>query len=175
MSTPVVEVRIGTPNDVDGMMKLAMDACKENGVTEPNTYELLQDIWPALNMNHGIVGVIGPVGGELEGCVLLRLGHLWYSRQQILEEKAIFIDQRYRSAKGGRARKLCEFSKSLADKLDVPLLIGVLSNERTEGKVRMYKRIFGEPSGAFFLYNAKTGNWQPNAAEETINYEPAEH
>jgi hypothetical protein len=37
------------------------------------------------------------------------------------------------------------------------MLIGVLSNHRTEGKVKLYGRIFGDSAGAFFLYNAKTG------------------
>ena len=67
-------------------------------------------------------------------------------------------DSDYRNAKGGRARRLCEFSKKVSNELGIPLIIGVLSNNRTEAKVRMYQRIFGEPSGAFFLYNARTGH-----------------
>ena len=43
-------------------------------------------------------------------------------------------------------------------------MIGVLSNHRTEAKVRLYERQFGKPSGAFFLYNARTGT-QRAAAE----------
>ena len=39
----------------------------------------------------------------------------------------------------------------------IPLLIGVLSNKRTEGKIRLYERQLGKPSGAFFLYGARTG------------------
>jgi hypothetical protein len=89
---------------------------------------------------------------------------MWYSDHEVLEEKAIFIHPDYRSAKGGRARRLCEFSKNTADSLGIPLIIGVLSNNRTEAKVRLYKRQFGEPSGAFFLYNARTGGWK-DAAE----------
>ena len=69
----------------------------------------------------------------------------------------VFIHPDFRSAKGGRARKLCEFSKQVSDSLGIPLIIGVLSSHRTAGKVRMYQRIFGEPSGAFFLYGTKTG------------------
>lgn len=170
-----VEVRLGTPYDVDGMMKLAISACEENGVLEPNTYDLLQDIWPALNLDKGMAGVIGPIGGELEGAVLLRIGRLWYSENQILEEKAIFIPEHFRKAAGQRARRLCEFSKSISDRLELPLMIGVLSNSRTEGKVRLYRRIFGEPAGAYFLYNAKTGNWKDNPADTAITEEITEH
>jgi GNAT superfamily N-acetyltransferase len=96
--------------------------------------------------------------------VLLRIGSMWYSDHEVLEEKAIFIHPDYRNAKGGRARRLCEFSKQVADALGVPLIIGVLSNHRTKAKVRLYERQFGEPSGAFFLYNARTGAFR-DAAE----------
>jgi hypothetical protein len=83
---------------------------------------------------------------------------MWYSDHSVLEERAIFVDPDCRSAKGGRARRLCEFSKQTADALELPLIIGVLSNHRTEAKVRLYERQFGKPSGAFFLYNARTGH-----------------
>jgi GNAT superfamily N-acetyltransferase len=150
-------VRIGTPADVHPMMDLAMQACDENGFVDPNPKKLLAEIWPALNLENGIVGIIQDEGSGLEGAILLRVGTMWYSDAQVLEEKAIFIHPDYRSAKGGRARRLCEFSKRAADGLGIPLIIGVLSNHRTEAKVRLYERQFGKPSGAFFLYNARTG------------------
>lgn len=170
-------VRIGLPDDVDGVMKLALAACEENGVVEPDTNELLQDIWPALNVHLGVMGVIGPVGGELEGAVLLRIGKPWYSNLKVLEEKAIFVQEKYRKGSVRRAQLLIEFSKGMSDKLDLPLLIGVLSNQRTRAKVRMYERIFGEPSGAFFLYNAKTGNWKDNPVDASMEseYSVTEH
>ena len=83
---------------------------------------------------------------------------MWYSDTPVVEEKAIFIHPDYRSAKGGRATRLCEFSKKVSDTLGIPLIIGVLSNNRTQAKVRMYERQFGKPSGAFFLYGARTGD-----------------
>lgn len=157
-------VRIGKPEDVHDIMDLALTACDENGFVEPNPSKLLNEIWPALNLQFGLVGVIGPDDGKPEGAILLRIGTMWYSDQQVLEEKAIFIHPGYRSAKGGRARRLCEFSKQVADSLGIPLIIGVLSNDRTEAKVRLYERQFGKPSGAYFLYNARTGGWK-DAAE----------
>jgi hypothetical protein len=44
-----------------------------------------------------------------------------------------------------------------AEKLSVPLAIGVLSNSRTEAKIRLYERVFDSPAGVYFLYGAKTG------------------
>jgi len=156
-------VRIGTPEDVHPMMELALQACEENGFVDPNPQKLLAEIWPALNLDHGLVGIIQDGGGELEGAILLRVGPMWYSDANVLEERAIFIHPNYRSAKGGRARRLCEFSKKTADTLGIPLMIGVLSNHRTEAKVRLYERQFGKPSGAFFLYNARTGAFKAAA------------
>lgn len=156
-------VRIGEPEDVDDVMSLALSACEENGFVEPNPQRLLAEIWHGLTVNQGVVGIIGE-RGKPEGAVLLRIGNMWYSDQQVIEEKAIFIHPDYRSAKGGRARRLVQFSKQVADELGVPLIIGVLSNHRTEAKVRLYERQFGKPSGAFFLYNSKTGDFR-RAAE----------
>lgn len=152
-----LDVYVGNKDDLDGIMNLAMLGSKENGFVEANPQRLLMEIWPALNMDHGIIGIIGKDRANPEGCVLLRIGKMWYSDQEVLEEKAIFIHPDFRSAKGGRARRLCEFSKKVANSLNLPLIIGVLSNHRTAGKIRLYKRQFGEPSGAFFLYGAKTG------------------
>jgi hypothetical protein len=159
-----IGVRIGGPEDVHPMMELALQACEENGFVDPNPQKLLAEIWPALNLDHGLVGIIQDGGGQLEGAILLRVGPMWYSDANVLEERAIFIHPEFRNAKGGRARRLCEFSKKAADTLEVPLMIGVLSNHRTEAKVRLYERQFGKPSGAFFLYNARTGT-QRVAAE----------
>lgn len=151
-----IKIRIGTPADIDAVMELAMMATDENGFVDPNPAKLLKDIWPALNNDHGIMGVIGDPGHKLEAAILLRTGKMWYSDQDVIEEKAIFVHPEYRSAKGGRAGKLCDFAKEVSDSLGIPLIIGVLSNNRTEAKVRLYKRKFGEPTGAFFLYGATT-------------------
>lgn len=154
-----LKVWVGNPADVDDIMELAMSACGENGFVEPNPMKLLSEIWPALNRDKGIVGVVGVPGQKPQGAILLRIGNIWYSDAEILEERAVFIHPDFRSAKGGRARKLCEFGKKVSDELGIPLTIGVLSNHRTEGKIRMYERIFGKPSGAYFLYGVRTGDW----------------
>jgi hypothetical protein len=157
-------IRVATPEDLDDIMKIAMMAVEENGFVQPNPERLLQDIWPSLHLDEGVIGAIGPKGTKkIEGVVLLRIGNLWYSDEKAVEEKAIFVAPEYRSAKGGRAKRLCEFSKKVSDELGLPLMIGVLSNQRTAGKIKMYQRIFGEPSGAFFLYNARTGAWKEAA------------
>ena len=152
-----IEVRIATPADLDQVMAMCIAATEENGFVSASPMRLLEQVWPALNQQEGLVGVIEGENGELEGGILLRISHMWYSDDFVIEEKAIFVRPEFRSAKGGRARKLAEFAKSVSDKMGLPLAIGVLSNTRTEAKVRLYQRVFGEPAGVYFLYNGKTG------------------
>lgn len=152
-----LKVRVGTPADVHAVMDLALMGAGENGLSDPEPGKILQDVWEALNLNFGILGAIGPLGGPLEGAVLLRITVPWYTEQPVLEERAIFVHPDYRAAQGGRAARLVEFSKKAAKGLNLTLMIGVLSNQRTAGKVRMYRRMLGEPAGAYFLFNGHTG------------------
>lgn len=156
VDAPPEGVRIGTPADVDGVMELALMGCAENAAVPHDPELVLGDVWAALNLEHGIVGVIGPPGQTLEAGVLLRMGTIWYSRQVTVEERAVFIHPQYRAAKGGRATKLIKFSKWVADQFGVPLTIGVLSSHRTEAKVRAYRRHLGEPAGAYWVYYPPT-------------------
>lgn len=158
MDALLTPIRIGTPEDIHDMMDIAMNASDENGFVAASKSKMLQELYSALSRHYGLMGIIGYPGEKAEGAVLLRFGQLWYSDQPIVEEKAIFIRPEFRAAKGGRARRLCKFSRYIADQFGMPLVIGVLSNHRTEGKVRMYEREFGKPSGAFFLYGAATGD-----------------
>jgi len=164
--TEEIHVRVATPEDFEPVMSLAMMVARENGIFEPDMNMVVADIWPALNGDKGLVGVIGTPGEDLQGFVLLRVGNLWYSPAEIIEEKTVFVAPKYRSAKGGRARKLCEFSKKVADELGLPLIIGVVSSHRTKGKEGLYNRLFGPPAGAFWLYGVKTGEWESRAAQE---------
>lgn len=153
-------VEIAGPDDLHEIMTLALAASHENGFVKPNPQKLLREIYPALHRHEGIVGIIRGDDRRIEAAILLRIGEIWYSDERMLEEKAIFVLPEFRQAKGGRASRLCEFSKYFSRRMDLPMTIGVLSNERTEAKVRMYMRQFGKYSGVYFLYNAKTGVFQ---------------
>lgn len=151
-----LSVRIAGTDEVQEIMDLTLSCHKENGFVDVDPQKVLRELWPALAQDNGVVGVIGEKGQPVQGCVVLRVGEMPYSTARVLEEKFLFVHKDYRAAKGGRARLLAEFTKRVADSLDIPLIIGVLSNHRTRSKVRLYERVFGEPAGAFFLYNART-------------------
>ena len=53
-------VRIGTPADVHEVMDLAVSGSEENGFVQPSADRLLGEIWPALNRDRGLMGVVGP-------------------------------------------------------------------------------------------------------------------
>src|SRR5271154_3366000 len=115
MSEDNLTIRLATTADMDEVMKLAVTACEENGFLNASAELLAREIWPALCNDHGLCPVIGPPGGAIEGLALLRIGKMFYSEQTVVEEKAIFVYPEFRSAKGGRAAKLCAFSKHTAD------------------------------------------------------------
>lgn len=151
-----IHVRTATPEDEAGIMGLARLVNSENGVFKMNEDKVLSVVRPSLYLQGGIIGVIGPKD-YLEGLVVLRISQYWYSDVSFLEEMCVFVHPDYRAAKGGRARKLVEFAKKASEKLDMPLMIGILSNSRTDAKTKLYERQFGSPAGAFFLYGASTG------------------
>ena len=155
-----LHVRIGTPDEVDPLMHLALMCCAENEFMPHDPVLVLQDLWAALTLEHGIVGVIGPHGNP-EAAVLLRIGTIWYSRDPHLEERGIFVHPDFRKARGGRAARLAKFSTEVADSLNMPLTIGVLSEHRVEAKMRLYQRILGKPSGCYWIYWPKPREGAP--------------
>ena len=167
MSNDDIRVRIATPDDLDGIMELARLVNDENGVFKMNEAKVVQMLWPALTRTGGICGVIGQRGEPLTGLVLLRISSYWYSDEQFLEEMCVFVHPNHRwGRRGHRARKLCEFAKKCSEDLGLPLMIGILSNTRTETKVKLYSHHFGDPAGAFFLYGIKTGQHALNSLNQ---------
>ncbi len=150
-------LRIATTEDVHEVMELALKGWRQNGFVRPDPRRVLEECWPALTGEGGVIGVLGKAGEPLAGAILIRRSRLWYSGTGYLDEKALFVDQAHRAARGGAAARLCEFGKLAAERMSLPLSIGVLANERTEAKVRLYRRQFGEPVGAYFLWGARTG------------------
>lgn len=149
-----ITVRTGNPADVHPVMRQALAACEENSLSRVNPTKLLGEVWASLNLDKGIMGLIGQ--DPIEAGILLRVEPLFYSDDMCLLERAIFVNPDYRRG-GGRARLLCEWAKGAADDLGLPLVIGILTSQRVEAKIRLYERQFGEPSGAYWIYGAKTG------------------
>lgn len=161
-----VKVRVAGPEDFQGIMALARLLNKENSVFPMNEEKVAEHVIPSLWRDGGIMGVIGK-SDHIEGLVLLRIHSQWYSDGKFLEEMCIYVHPDYRAIKGGRARKLIDFAKKVSEELKLPLMIGVLSHSRTDAKIKLYERQFGEPAGSFFLYGVKTGELA--RASEVVN------
>lgn len=96
----------------------------------------------------GVIGVIGPKG-SLEGLVFLLIGQFWYSTERHLEEIVVFTDPECR--KSNHAQALVTWMKDQVELTGLPLLTGIMSNHRTEAKVRLYSRMLPKVGAFFFL------------------------
>jgi len=96
------------------------------------------------------MGLIG-APGALEGMIYLLISQLWYTDSLHLEEIFNFVRPEYRKGTTN-ARALISFAKKCADEAPLPLVIGVISSQQTEAKIRLYRKFLGLPMGAFFVY-----------------------
>jgi hypothetical protein len=158
-----LKIRLGTTADMDEVMQLAIMAAAENGAMSASKLLLVKIVWPKLTLQNGIIGCIGKPGGKIEGMVVLQVGTLPYTEEPCVEEIVLFVHPDFRNAKGGRATKLLEFSRSASQKLELPLVIGVFSTIATRQKCKLYERVLGPPSGNYWIYGRKTGGHEVGA------------
>jgi hypothetical protein len=155
-SKQVHHVRLGVSADIPELLAMGRELHAENAMMPLSEARIREAAARAIKQDRAMVGCIGPVGGILEGMIYLTIGQFWYTDKPHLEELYNFVRPEFRRSR--RAESLVRFAMKSSERLHVPLLIGVISNWRTEAKVRMYQRLLGKPAGAFFLYNGKTGD-----------------
>ena len=150
-------VRSARPEDHQEIWRLFLQAHNENGIfklaPEKVEFFLQRALYPERIPDidcgaRGQVVVIGPQG-KLEAICFVLIGQFWYSLDHHLEELLIFVDPEYRHS--NHAKSLIEWMKKTADSLGIKVLSGVMSNTRTEAKIRLYKRQMPY-IGGFFLY-----------------------
>lgn len=146
-------VRIATRSDEPEIIQLLHVMHFENGMMPLDEPCASEFFGRAFDRKGGIIGVIGNPG-DVKAMIYLLITRFWYTSANHLEECFNFVrpDQR----KSNYARTLINFAQKCADEIKIPLLIGVLTNNRMEEKVRLYRRSLGIPAGAFFVYGA---NW----------------
>ena len=146
------DVRLAEPQDIPEIMRLTKACLRENYPGYPASEAKVASIVALhYNKNGGVIGVVGPVGGPLSGAVVMAVRQQWYSDDYALQEMILFVDPEHR--KSTYAKQLMQFAKKAAEALGLELMIGVWSHNRTEAKVRLYKRQF-TPVGAFFSHNS---------------------
>jgi hypothetical protein len=155
-----MSVRFATVADADGVMACLRVMHEENGLFALAEDRVLDLIRLAVDdradlTKRPIIGVIGPPG-DIEATICLTLARLYYTDEYHLADMWNFIRPDCR--KKMHIRALLQFAMECSDRVGVPLMSGVVSNKRTEAKVRIYRRHFGPYSGAFFLYRPKNSD-----------------
>lgn len=151
---PLPPVRIAVEADAPQLLELGRMLHEENGLSGWAEDAVQNTMWRGIRGDRSVFGVIGPVG-HVEAMILLFVGRMWYSNDPHIEELLSYVHPDHRKSENAKA--LVEFAKAMSDRVGVPLLIGIVSNDRTEQKIRLYQRRLGKPSGAYFIYGAKTG------------------
>lgn len=134
---------------------------QENGLFPLDEEKVRQMLRRAFNREGGLIGVIGPPG-DLQAVIYMLLSTFWYSQSAHFEELFVYVRPEYRQTlelpeaeRFSRVKALADFAKWCSDSSGIPLVIGVVSDARTAGKVALYERFFGKPVGSFFYYEAK--------------------
>ena len=144
------DVRIAQETDELELIRLARLSCEEEGRGSFDEEKVRGMFNLHFYKMGGIIGLIGNSGEKLKGFTLLAITQPWCSSDDLVQEIAHFVDFDHR--KSNYAKQLMIFSKKTSDALNLQLSIGVMANEKTEAKVRLYQRQFPQ-SGAFFRYN----------------------
>mgnify|MGYP001591573191 FL=1 len=142
-------VRKAVPDDMPELMEMCRELHIENAQFPMNEEKVVDMLQRAFNGKGAVIGVLGPTG-KIEGSILLLINSWWYTDSWCLEEIFSYVRHAYR--KSTNAKELITFGKRCSDELGIPLVIGVVSNERTRAKVGLYTRQLSEPSGAYFIY-----------------------
>lgn len=142
------DVRLAVQEDIPQLMELMRTACNEDAQHPMDEEKVFGMICRYFAKGGALISVIGEVGKPV-AYLLMVIDQIWYSTDSQLLELSLFVHPDHR--RSDYAKQLMNFSKQASDGLDLDLTIGVLSNERTEPKVRLYKRQFKQ-AGAFFTY-----------------------
>lgn len=154
----VSRVRIAEMRDVDELMVLCREMHEENGVLAFSEYKV-RDVLenatrPEIELRRSIIGCIGDYR-HIEAAIVLGIEPLWYSDEIALQDYLNFVRVPFRNSTN--SSDLIAWAKAMSVHFSLPLMAGVVSNQRTQAKIRHFRRAFGEPVGAFFLFNAGSG------------------
>lgn len=154
-------VRLAVKAEEEEIMEMCREIHSENGMVAMSEGKVRGMLNKAFNKEGGIIGVIGNPGA-LEAIIMIVMTKQWSSDDDHLEELFAYVRRPFRTKYNGtdtiripHAEALVNFAKKCSDEIGIPLVIGIITNKRTAGKVRLYRSILGYPAGAYFVVNAK--------------------
>jgi hypothetical protein len=150
-------IRIASAADEPEILQLLKMMWKEGG-WRPLDIDCARAMFArAFDRKGGILAVIGGPG-QIRAMMFLLIARAWYTSENHLEELFCYVHPNHR--KSDYHKIMIEYAKACSDELSkdagrkIPLLMGVLTSKRMSAKVRLYRRFFGIPVGAFFMHNA---------------------
>jgi hypothetical protein len=154
-------VRLATKAEEEDIMVMCREIHAENGLDSMAEDKVRAMLHKAFNKEGGIIGLIGKPG-SLEAIIMIVMACSWSSNDTHLEELFAYVRRPFRTKFNGadtvkmpHAEALVLFAKKCSDEIGVPLVIGIITNKRMAGKVRLYRSILGYPAGAYFVVNPK--------------------
>lgn len=157
---PLPLVRLAAPEDEGDVLAMCERLHQENGLFSLSLERVKECLQRYYQRQGAIVGVIG-APGKLEASTCLELSTFYYTNEHHLAELWNFVDAPYRRSQNAEA--LIQFCKKCADEMKMPLFTGIITNRQMAGKVRLYRRYLGYPTGAFFVYNS---HWRSEPMED---------
>ena len=141
-------VRKAGPADRDAVLDLCRMNHEENGQFSLSMPKVETMVDRAFNNGGAIIGVVGRA--RVEGFILLLISQFWYTQDWCLEEIMNFVHPDHR--RSTHAKDMVRFGVRCSDELEIPLVIGVVANERTKAKMELSRRQLGDPVGGYFLH-----------------------
>lgn len=144
-----IPVRKARPSDRDTVLDICRQNHSENGQFGLSMRKVEGMVEKAFSNEGCIIGTVGH-GSNIEGIIMLLIAQFWYTDDWCLEEIMNYVLPEHR--RSTHAKDMIAFAKRCSDEIRIPLVIGVVSNERTKAKIELYRRQLGEPVGGYFLY-----------------------
>lgn len=141
-------VRAARPEDYAEIMQMCADLHEENGAVDVDWPTVEETVMRGINNDLAMIGLIGKTG-SIEGMTYIKFSSFWYSKTVLLEELFLYVKPEFR--RSPNAKTLLRWVRATRKKLGCRLIIGVISNERTEAKLALYKRELGKPVGGYFF------------------------
>lgn len=141
-------VRKARPTDRANILEMCEENHRDNGQFSLDMGKVEMMIDRAFNGGGAIIGVVG--NNAVEGMMVLLISQFWYTNDWCLEEIQNYVRPAFR--KSTHAKDMINFGMRCSDELGIPLVIGVVSNERTRAKMELYRRQLGDPCGGYFLH-----------------------
>lgn len=145
-------IRVVTHGDERKLYSFIEAGHHESAIFPMSCYKVNQLIDAAINRTHPIViGVIdSPTKDEFAASICMVYEQPWYSDEWALNELWNNVRPDYR--RSNYAKDLIHFGKWVSETANKTLQMGIITTERMEAKIRLYRRQM-QQTGAYFIYN----------------------